>query len=1266
MKRLLTLLIALAFPFIAISQNWMEDFVLPAESKSSQNFYEIQKNFNEYWSNYDVKGGYYYIDGQKQKAAGWKQFKRWEWYWETRIDRKTGEFPSVNPLKMQKEFAYKANPKADLSNWEVMGPNSSEGGYAGIGRINCIAFHPSNPDIFWIGAPSGGLWKTTDGGNTWEVLTDTLPVIGVSTIFIPNDYETSKTIYIGTGDRDAGDNYSIGVLKSTDDGLTWEETGLIFNVADRYRVTRMLVHPTQQNIFYVATNGGIYKSTNSGENWTEVLDGVFFDMEFKYGCEDTVLYAVTADYSGAPKLYKTNDAGVNWDIKYTFPVSTYRIELDGAQSDSTIIYALACTQSYGMDGIYKSENSGESFTKIYNGLTPGNNLLNWYAGDTKTSGQGWYDLTLSVSPTNENELYLGGINSWKSTDGGYNWDITSHWYGYGGVPAVHADKHFMEYLDGNTFFEANDGGIYKTSDGGAVWIDLTDGMVISQMYKLSVSQTVKDEVITGLQDNGSKLTIAGNWWDVKGGDGMECLIDYTDEEVQYATYANGQIDRTIDHWNNVDDISANIPGGANGAWVTPYVIDPVDNQTIYVGYADVWKTTNRGNSWTKISTLNLSNKIRSMAIAPSDNQTLYIADLDYFYRTTNGGGNWSNLTANLPSTSNSITYISVDATDPMHIWITFGGYDNLKAFESLNGGESWTDISAGLPSVPANTIIQNKLSKTQQLYAGTDMGVYFKEGSGDWTLFSNKLPVVIVTELEIHYDNTTPENSVLYASTYGRGLWKSNLSAFETPEIQVGSIEGPFYVSDDSTASIQVDYVINETFTSNTFTAYLSDETGSFANPVEIGSLVSDVEGTIDAKIPVGTVSGSEYRVKVISSNPVFESTLSDPFEIILDNVHPSVIITSNESSLTSAENFNVTITFDENVTGFEQSDIVVNNATINSFNSTNAPVYQINISPTAAGNVSIDIPADVAYDIVGNWNTAASQWNINYTPISLGNIEGPFYVSDDSTAMIQVDFVINETFSSNTFTAYLSDETGSFTNQVEIGNLVSDAEGAIDAKIPVSTVSGTAYKVKVVSSSPVFESTTSNPFEVILDNVHPLVIITSNAVSPITSDNVDVTITFNENVTGFEQADIVVSNATINSFNSSGAPVYKINISPIVAGDVSVDIPADVAHDIIGNWNTASSQWSINYAPVGIDDLNSYGINLYPNPSNGIVTIDFVEQYEKIIIAVIDIAGKEVYRKEVNEKISHTLDLSDLAKSIYFIKLTIGDKELVSKLVIK
>lgn len=984
-KSLISLLILLSFPSLNFAQNWLDDFLAPSSAKNPSNLYRTQKDFNEYWSKYDVKGGYYYIDSVKHKAGGWKQFKRWEWYWETRVNLNTGEFPLINMFDIQQEFYNsQAKSSSDLSNWQSMGPDGSKGGYAGVGRINCIAFHPTNPNVFWAGTPSGGLWKTINGGISWIALTDSLPVIGVSEIVVPNNYDVSKTIFIATGDRDAGDNSSIGVLKSSDDGKTWEKTGLTFNVASRIRITRMLMHPLQNNIMYVATNIGIYKSTDMGGTWNTLKEGVFFDMEFKYGSEDNTLFAVTMNQSGAPIIYMTNNAGANWDAAYTLPTKANRVELATTKSNPDIIYVLASDQAHGMEGIYVTYNGGATFSYLYGPTNGGYNLLNWYENSDEKGGQGWFDLTLAVSPTDERVLYLGGINTWKSSNGGTTWSIASHWSGANGITPVHADKHYMEFMDGNTFFEGNDGGLYKTTDSGETWTDLTNGMVISQMYKLGVSQTVKDEVITGLQDNGSKLISGGGWRDVYGGDGMECLIDYTDENVQYATYVNGEIHRTINRWYRNTNISANIPGGANGAWVTPYIIDPKEHKTIYVGFEDVWKTTDMGDSWKKISSLRLTKKIRSMAIAPSDNKTLYISDFTNFLKTTNGGSTWTSLAKKLPNTDNAVTSIAVDDKDPRRLWITLGGFDSNKVFQSDDGGNTWTNISEGLPPVPANTIIQNKFSKTQQLYVGTDIGVFFREGDNNWTLFSNKLPSVIVTELEIYYDQNDSENSALYASTYGRGLWKTNLSDFDLPEIQLSNIEGPFYVSDNAGKTVSIEFNLNGDFTSNIFTAHLSDEVGSFESPVAIGALESDMGGTFEVQIPSGTPSGDYYRVKVKSSSPVLESHLSNPFQVVLDNTAPEVIISSDVNTSTSMASINVDIIFTEPIENFLQDHISINNAVINSFTENYPQQFQINISFLEAGVASINVPAAVVRDRAGNENIASNQWSITYSSTSI------------------------------------------------------------------------------------------------------------------------------------------------------------------------------------------------------------------------------------------------------------------------------------------
>ena len=348
------------------------------------------------------------------------------------------------------------------------------------------------------------------------------------------------------------------------------------------------------------------------------------------------------------------------------------------------------------------------------------------------------------------------------------------------LPVVHADKHALVF-NGSVLYEGNDGGIYKTTNGGSSWTDLTSGMVISQLYRIGVSQTNSSTVLTGLQDNGSKLFSSGSWDDVKGGDGMECIVDYSNSNYMYATYVNGQITRSengFTNWTTEVDISANITGGQpEGAWVTPYIIDPNNSATLFAGYDKVWKTTNRGDSWSSISqSLSSTEKLRSLAIAPSNSNVLYSADRTSMWKTTDGGvSNWTSVT--LPSLSSTITYITVHPTDQNTVWFTVGGYSSTeKVYESTDGGGAWTDISAGLPNLPVMCIVHyNEISDRNVLFVGTDLGVYVKDGTNDWAAYNTGLPNVVVTELEIYYNPSGTDK--LRAGTYGRGLWETDIDA---------------------------------------------------------------------------------------------------------------------------------------------------------------------------------------------------------------------------------------------------------------------------------------------------------------------------------------------------------------------------------------------------------------------------------------------------------------------------------------------------------
>ncbi len=766
MKRLLIVIILVAGVFSANSQPWNK--LLPQEKTQSElTFFDYQKAFYDYWQPFNVVNGKYIDEnGVECKASGWKQFKRWEYFWNTRVNPVTGEFPATTAqLEYKKFVAQNGKYESNASNWVSLGTSSSEGGYAGIGRINTIAFHPSNDQIFWIGAPAGGLWQTTDGGNSWTVYTDSNAVLGVSAIAIPSDYDVSHTIYIGTGDRDARDNYSLGVLKSTDGGLTWDTTGLVFNPADKYQVDRLLISPLADSVIYASASPGFYKSTDYGETWTKYFSTEFIDMELCPDTQDTI-YGSTR----GGEIYRSVDGGETW-TRVFYTSSAARIELAVSADDNSVVYALASADDNGLYAILKSVDYGENFTNIYDEK----NLLTWAADGNGSGGQGWYDLALAADPNNADVVYCGGVNTWKSDDGGYTWTLSSHWSGNGGVQAVHADKHFLAFRNNSSIiYECNDGGVYNSTDGEN-WNHLANGLTISQMYGLSTAQTVDNETITGLQDNGTKLNKNGVWTDVIGGDGMLCKIDYTDEKIQYGSLYYGRILRTTDEWyQDYTQISSNIPGGENGAWVTPYEIDPIDHNIIYVGYRSLWKSEDMGDNFEELGSF--GTLLSDIAICPTNNKYIYVSSDNNVWMTDDGGSNWESITSGLPVSAAKITDIAVKYNDPLTVWVTMGEFDTNAVYKSIDGGQTWSNISTGLPKIPVNCIVQNHLeSSYEQLYIGTDFGVFLKNGDTAWAEFNNNLPKVVVSELDIYYDYATPDNSRLRASTYGRGLWETPL-----------------------------------------------------------------------------------------------------------------------------------------------------------------------------------------------------------------------------------------------------------------------------------------------------------------------------------------------------------------------------------------------------------------------------------------------------------------------------------------------------------
>lgn len=620
--------------------------------------------------------------------------------------------------------------------WTSMGPSDAVGG-TNMGRVNCIEFDPENPRTIYIGAPDGGVWKSTDGGATWVPKFDYEPTLSIGDIAIdPND---TQIVYAATGDSFGygtpfwGGTYSVGVRKSTDGGTTWSATGLTWTVGQNRTIRRLAIHPKNGSILLAATSNGLYRTADAGASWTQIWAASTFDVEFQHDDGNTV-YATTS------QVLKSVDAGVSF-TPLTASCSGSRYNIEIARSNPDVLYTL-CTDAT----VQKSTNAGVTWTT------------------TSSSGvtlYGYYDNVLAVSPVDADVVYVAGFNMKTTTDGGGSWSS---------VPtAGHVDNHALEFYPGTgrVILCGNDGGLFKTVDGGNNWSSLNQGLAITQYYRLGIAATDANIMIAGAQDNGNMKYSAGTWSNITNADGMDSFIDWSDSMVLYASIQYGSLHRSTDGGASFTGIST--PSG--GAWVTPWTQDPVTADTLYAGTDKVYKSTNQGTSWTAISgALSGVSTFTVLAVAPSNSRFIYAGDGNKLYKTTNGGTTWTDVSAGLPVASNYLTDAAVHSYAPGIVYVTFSGYNSgEKVYMSCDGGGSWSNISGTLPNMPVNTIVHQKTNNG--LYIGTDAGVYYRNDHlTDWVPYKWGLPNVIVDDLEIHYGANK-----IRAATYGRGVWQASL-----------------------------------------------------------------------------------------------------------------------------------------------------------------------------------------------------------------------------------------------------------------------------------------------------------------------------------------------------------------------------------------------------------------------------------------------------------------------------------------------------------
>lgn len=727
---------------------------------SQQNIFEIMDREDLSITQIESLARQHFEISGKGKGSGYKQYQRWLYERKFHLDE-DGFY--IKPLVEYDEFKRainKMNHIGQNSNngftavtgiWTEKGPfswNLTSSWNPGTGRLTALAIHPLNENIIYAGSPGGGLWKTTNGGITWQPLTD-YNATWMSIFSLAIDPLNQNIVYAGTGGS------SNQVIKSTDAGATWAPIGF----GPTGTIRKILIHPTSTNILFACASNGIFRSINSGANWTRVHTSSKEDIEFKPN-DPNIMYA------SGNNVVRSVDNGVTWTVLGPADgiTNTGRTLIAVTPANPDYVYiAQASGSIFGR--MYKSTNAGASFfTTVIGDPFDGTNYFGYSANGTGKTGQATYDMAMCASPLNANEVHIAGIICWRSDDGGYTFNPTSAWSLPNNIGYNHADVHGLFFVN-NNIYSISDGGIYLSNDFGDNWIDLSAGLGIRQFYRIASSPTNATVVTGGAQDNGSvAMQASGTWVDWLGADGMEGLVSPTNHLKIWGTSQNGNLYKSLDGGIT----KSNLPDIPNGAWVTPIAVHPTIDSIVYAGGDGVYQLADSDTVWTLISGTTITNTLDDIAVAPTNPDYIYASYASTLYVTTDGGTNWSTY-----FTPGSITDICVSPINPAKIWITTSNGAG-KVYVSSNSGQTFTNISGSLPNIAARSIVVDSTAN-EVLFVGMNLGVFTSNNSNPaWAVMTDNLPLAAINELDIQHNA-----SILRVATYGRGLWETS-SAIST------------------------------------------------------------------------------------------------------------------------------------------------------------------------------------------------------------------------------------------------------------------------------------------------------------------------------------------------------------------------------------------------------------------------------------------------------------------------------------------------------
>lgn len=650
-----------------------------------------------------------------------------------------------------------------LINWQTANPKglfySRTGNNYISGRTNSIAFVQGQPNIYYIAAAQGGVWKTLNDGVNWVVLTDDLPTLATGDVVV--DPNNPNIIYLGTGELNySGDSqYGDGIFKSQNGGLTWLQIAPGSLVGTR--CSYMAVDPSNSNTVYFAGSNGVFKSTNAGLNWVNMNSGTNANCLLLDPVNPQIIYISTGG-TNAGQVKKSTDGGNTWvTLSSGLPGSMGRIQLAISSSSNQILYASIAAPSGGsLLGLYRTTDAGATWT--LQASSPN------YLG-----GQGWYDNAVIVHPTDPNIVVVGGIDLYVSTNAGVTLVQKSSWSTSNSQNMTHADIHRLAY-NGTNLYCMSDGGVYKSTNNGNNWVDLNYDLSTLQYQSADYDITNTAMLQGGTQDNNKMTsTNAGVDWNQRTtGDGGYTIVDPVNTNYVYGQYVNGSIQRSTNTGVSFTNITPS--GSTGGLFYNPYEMAPGDHNTIVFGRADIWKTTNAqtattSSGWTQIATTAVvGGSVSAIGISWTNTGKIYIGTSNgRILITTNNGTNWAVQTG-FPYVSDFI----VDAANDNICYASLGGTSGTHVLKTTNGGVNWVNITSNLPNIAANSILL-RTATPRMIILGTDIGVFQSVDEGaSWVNFSSGMPAVEIYDMK--YKQAA---GLILAATHGRGCWTFDLGS---------------------------------------------------------------------------------------------------------------------------------------------------------------------------------------------------------------------------------------------------------------------------------------------------------------------------------------------------------------------------------------------------------------------------------------------------------------------------------------------------------